>query len=60
MPAQSRNDIIALCTAGAYHYSMASRYNKLPTPMTVMLRNGNEDYVAVRRESLEDLVRNDV
>lgn len=55
-----RGDIIALCTAGAYHYSMASRYNKLPIPMTVMLRNGNEDYVAVRRESLEDLVRNDV
>lgn len=55
-----RYDIIALCTAGAYHYSMASRYNKLPIPPTVMLRGGNESYVAIRRESLEDLVRNDI
>ena len=55
-----RYDIIALCTAGAYHYSMASRYNKLPIPATVMLRGGNESYVAVKGETLEDLVRNDV
>lgn len=55
-----RYDILALCTAGAYHYSMASRYNKLPIPATVMLRNGNENYVAVKAEMLEDLIRNDV
>ena len=55
-----RYDIIALCTAGAYHYSMASRYNKLPIPATVMLRNGNESYVAVKGETLEDLIRNDL
>jgi diaminopimelate decarboxylase len=55
-----RGDTIALCTAGAYHYSMASRYNKLPIPATIMLRGGNESYVAVKGETLEDLVRNDV
>ena len=55
-----RYDIIALCTAGAYHYSMASRYNKLPIPPIVMLRGGNESYVAVKGESLEDLVKNDI
>ncbi len=55
-----RYDTIALCTAGAYHYSMASNYNRLPRPATVMLKGGNESYIAIRRESLEDLVRNDV
>jgi diaminopimelate decarboxylase len=39
---------------------MASRYNKLPIPATIMLRGGNESYVAVKGETLEDLVRNDV
>ena len=55
-----RYDTIALCTAGAYHYSMASNYNRLPRPATVMLRGGNDSYVAIRRETFEDLVRNDV
>lgn len=55
-----RYDTIAVCTTGAYHYSMASNYNKLPKPPIVMLRGGNEDYVAVKRESFEDLCRNDL
>ena len=55
-----RYDIIALCTTGAYHYSMASNYNRLPRPATVMLRGGNENYIAVRKETLEDLARNDL
>ena len=44
----------------AYHYSMASNYNKLCKPPIVMLRGGNENYIAVKRESFEDLCRNDV
>lgn len=56
----SRYDTVAVCTAGAYHYSMASNYNRLPKPATVMLRGGNESYVAVKRETLADIVRNDV
>ena len=55
-----RYDTIAVCTTGAYHYAMASRYNKLPIPATVMLRGGDESYVAVKGETLEDFVRNDV
>lgn len=56
----SRGDILAVCTTGAYNYSMASNYNRLPRPPIVMLRGGSESYVAVRRESLEDLCRNDL
>lgn len=55
-----RGDILAVCTTGAYHYSMASNYNRLPRPPIVMLRGGKESYVAVRRESFEDLCRNDL
>lgn len=54
-----RYDIIAVLTTGAYNYSMASNYNRLPRPPIVMLKDG-KDYVAVKRESLEDLVRNDI
>ena len=55
-----RYDIVAVCTTGAYHYSMASNYNRLPKPATVMLRGGKENYVAVKAQSFEDLVRNEL
>ena len=54
-----RGDIIACLTTGAYHYSMASNYNRIPRPPVVMLRGG-ESYVAVRRETPEDLTALDV
>ncbi|MBQ3548755.1 MAG: diaminopimelate decarboxylase [Oscillospiraceae bacterium] len=54
-----RGDTLAVCTTGAYNYSMASNYNRLPRPPIVMLHHG-ESYVAVRRESFEDLCRNDM
>ena len=59
LPRPERGDIIAVCTTGAYNYSMASNYNRIPRPPVVMLKNGC-DFVAVRRESFEDLLRNDV
>ena len=49
-----RGDIIAVCTTGAYNYSMASHYNRLPKPPVVMLKGGSS-YIAVRRESIEDV-----
>lgn len=54
-----RGDLIACLTTGAYHYSMASNYNKLPRPPIVMLKGG-DDYLAVRRETVEDLLSLDV
>ncbi|MBR5583111.1 MAG: diaminopimelate decarboxylase [Lachnospiraceae bacterium] len=54
-----RNDIVAVCTTGAYNYSMASNYNRVARPALVML-SGGDNYVAVRRESLEDICRNDI
>ena len=54
-----RGDIVAVCTTGAYNYSMASNYNRVPRPPIVMLRGG-ESYLAVRRESFEDICLNDL
>ncbi len=59
MPKPVRGDIVAVCTTGAYNYSMASNYNRIPRPPVVMLR-GKEDYVAVKRETFDDLTMNDV
>ena len=54
-----RGDIMAVCTTGAYNYSMASNYNRIPRPAMVML-DGKESRVVIRRESYEDIVRNDM
>ena len=50
----TRGDFVAVCTTGAYNYSMASNYNRLPRPATVML-SGGKSYIAIRRETFEDL-----
>ena len=54
-----RGSIIACLTTGAYHYSMASNYNRIPRPPIVMVNDG-DTYVAVRRETFADLAALDV
>lgn len=50
-----REDIVAVCTTGAYNYSMSSNYNRVPRPPVVILgRSG--PYIAVRRETVDDIV----
>ncbi len=58
LPKPRRGEILAVLTTGAYNYSMASNYNRIGRPPVVML-NRNCDYVAVERESLEDMCRLD-
>ena len=53
-----RGDTVAVCTTGAYNFSMASAYNRLPRPPVVMLKAGSS-YVAVKGETLDDLIRLD-
>lgn len=55
----TRGDIVAVLTTGAYNYSMASNYNRIPRPPIVML-SGGKDKLAVRRESFADICRNDI
>ncbi len=59
LPKAQRGDTMAVLVTGAYNYSMASNYNRLPRPAVVMVRDG-DSYVAVRRETYEDLCRNDM
>lgn len=53
-----RGDILAVLVTGAYNYSMASNYNRIPRPPVILIRDGKAS-VAVRRETYEDLCRND-
>lgn len=53
-----RGDNIAVLVTGAYNYSMASNYNRVPRPAVVML--GECDRVVINRETPEDVSRLDV
>lgn len=52
-------DTIAVLSTGAYNYSMASNYNRIPKPPIVLVNNGT-DKLIVKRESYEDLIKNDL
>jgi diaminopimelate decarboxylase len=51
-------DLLAVPATGAYGYSMASNYNKVPRPAVVFVRDGQARLV-VRRETPDDLTRLD-
>lgn len=52
-------DILAVLSTGAYNYSMASNYNRIPRPPVVMVNNG-ETRIVVKRETYEKIAENDV
>ncbi|MBR4863161.1 MAG: diaminopimelate decarboxylase [Oscillospiraceae bacterium] len=58
LPKMRRGDLLAVLTTGAYNYSMASNYNRIPRPPIVVIGE-NGPYTAVRRESLDDLLKCD-
>lgn len=43
---------------GAYNYSMASNYNRLPRPAAILVNSGEANLI-LQRETYEDLVRQD-
>jgi diaminopimelate decarboxylase len=53
-------DLLAVAATGAYCRSLASNYNHVPRPAVVAVGQGNDPYVIVRRESLDDLLRLDL
>jgi diaminopimelate decarboxylase len=52
-------DILAIASTGAYNYSMSSNYNRIIKPAVVFVKDGKAQLV-VKRETYEDLVRNDL
>lgn len=59
LPKINSGDIIAIPTTGAYCYSMASNYNKIPRGAVISVKDGVSKLVC-RRESYEDIIKNEV
>ncbi len=55
LPYLSRGDLIAVMSAGAYGFTMASNYNSRPKPPEVLVDGANYS-VVIRRQSYEDLI----
>jgi diaminopimelate decarboxylase len=54
-----RGDLLAVMSAGAYGFTMASNYNSHPKPPEVLV-DGDKYYVVRRRESMDDLINGEV
>jgi diaminopimelate decarboxylase len=59
LPHCNAGDILAVLSTGAYHYTMSSNYNRLPRPAVVFV-NDDQARIVVKRETYEDLIRNDI
>lgn len=59
LPKAEIGDLIAVLSTGAYHYSMASNYNRNLIPPVILVREGKAEYL-VKPQTYEDLTRNDV
>ena len=59
LPNVKSEDVLAIMTTGAYGYSMASNYNKIPKFAVVMVKD-NQARLICKRESYEDLLKNEI
>lgn len=57
-PLAESGDTLAIFSTGAYGYAMANNYNSNPIPAVVLLTKAGRDELMVRRQSYEDLIRN--
>ncbi|MBD2250235.1 diaminopimelate decarboxylase [Nostoc parmelioides] len=58
LPKTEPGDILVVMATGAYNYSMASNYNRLPRPAAVVVANGEANLI-LQRETYQDLIRQD-
>ncbi|MDA0739412.1 MAG: diaminopimelate decarboxylase [Nitrospirae bacterium] len=56
MPVVKEGDLLAVMSAGAYAFTMASNYNSRPKVPEILVKGG-ESFVIRRRESYDDLIR---
>ncbi|WP_028399301.1 diaminopimelate decarboxylase [Ectobacillus panaciterrae] len=59
LPKVQHGDLLAVSCTGAYTYAMANNYNRMQRPAVVFAYNGKVQEV-IRRETYEDLIRNDI
>ena len=57
LPPLQEGDLVALRDAGAYGFSMASRYNSFPLPAEVLVEDGRGTLIR-RRDTLDQLLSN--
>ncbi|MRX74285.1 diaminopimelate decarboxylase [Bacillus lacus] len=55
LPQVEAGDIVAMFCTGAYGYSMANNYNRIPRPPVVFVENG-ESQLVIKRETYQDLI----
>ncbi len=55
LPTVDPGDIVCLLSTGAYNYSMASNYNRVPRPACVLVHKGQSD-VIIERETYENII----
>lgn len=58
LPPAQPGDVLVVMGTGAYNYSMASNYNRLPRPAAVLVQGG-EANIIIRRETQQDLLKYD-
>lgn len=58
LPQTEPGDTLVVMATGAYNYSMASNYNRLPRPAAVLVNDG-EANIILQRENYQDLIRQD-
>ncbi|MGP1908297.1 diaminopimelate decarboxylase, partial [Metabacillus sp. JX24] len=59
LPQANPDDLLAVFCTGAYGYSMANNYNRIPRPPVVFAENG-EAQLVIKRETYQDLVALDL
>jgi len=59
MPAFQSGDLVAIMSAGAYSFSMASNYNSRPRPAEVMVK-GKRFSIIRSRETYDDLIHGEM
>jgi diaminopimelate decarboxylase len=59
MPPMQEGDLLAILSAGAYGFVMASNYNSRPLPAEALVRGDKFDLIR-KRQSWDDLVRGEV
>ena len=59
IPKPEKGDVLAVLSTGAYNYSMASNYNRIPRPAMVMV-NDSDSRIIIKRETYQDIIKNDI
>jgi len=59
LPDTETGDILVVMATGAYNYSMASNYNRLPRPAAILVNEGEANLI-LQRETYQDLIRQDL